>query len=150
MPRKPQSRWKIRGSIAISKIARRRSGAWWTPNIIGVFVGDFDGRILEANDAFLRIVGFDRQDLAAGRINWRDLTPRDWRDRDTQWLEEHKRTGVRLPIEKEYFRKDGSRVPIVLGSATVEEGGSQSVAFVLDLSERKQAEDRSVRRSEAG
>jgi len=90
-------------------------------NIIGVFVGDFDGRILEANDAFLGIVGFDREDLAAGRINWKDLTPRDWRERDAQWIEEHKRTGVRLPIEKEYFRKDGRRVPILIGSATVEE-----------------------------
>src|SRR6202040_1825121 len=97
-------------------------------NIIGVFVGDFDGRILEANDAFLRVVGYDRQDLAAGRINWKDLTPRDWRERDAQWIEEHKRTGVRLPIEKEYLRKDGSRVPVLLGSATFEEGGNQSVA----------------------
>ena len=111
-------------------------------NIIGVFIGDFDGRILEANDAFLRIVGYDREDLTAGRINWKDLTPRDWRERDARWLEEHKRTGVRLPIEKEYFRKEGSRVPILLGSATFEEGGNHSVAFVLDLSERKQAEDR--------
>ena len=110
-------------------------------NIIGVFVGDFDGRILEANDAFLRIVGYDREDLAAGRINWKDLTPQEWRERDAQWLDEHKRTGVRLPIEKEYFRKDGSRVPILLGSATFEEGGNHSVAFVLDLTERKKAED---------
>ena len=109
-------------------------------NIIGVFLGDFDGRILEANDAFLRIVGYDREDLAAGRVNWKDLTPRDWRQRDAQWIEEHKRTGVRLPIEKEYFRKDGSRVPILLGSATFEEGGNQSVAFVLDLTERRRAE----------
>jgi PAS domain S-box-containing protein len=109
-------------------------------NIIGVFLGDFDGRILEANDAFLRIVGYDREDLAAGSVNWKDLTPKDWRERDAQWIEEHKRTGVRLPIEKEYSRKDGSRVPILLGSATFEEGGNQSVAFVLDLTERKQAE----------
>ncbi|MER9972106.1 ATP-binding protein, partial [Mesorhizobium sp. M0060] len=110
-------------------------------NIIGVFVGDFDGRILETNDAFLRIVGYDREDLAAGRINWKDLTPPDWRERDAQWIEEHKRTGVRLPIEQEYFRKDGSRVPILLGSATFQEGGNQSVAFVLDLTERRRAEE---------
>ena len=124
-------------------------------NIIGVFVGDFDGRILEANDAFLRIVGYEREDLAAGRVNWKDLTPRDWRDRDARWIEEHKRTGVRLPVEKEYFRKDGSRVPVLLGSATFEEGGNQSVAFVLDLTERKRAERaaslsaEALRRSEA-
>ena len=110
-------------------------------NIIGVFVGDFDGRILEANDAFLRIVGYDCEDVVAGRINWKDLTPQDWRERDAQWIQEHKRTGVRLPIEKEYLRKDGSRVPILLGSATFEGGGIQHVTFVLDLSERKQAEE---------
>jgi PAS domain S-box-containing protein len=124
-------------------------------NIIGVFLGDFDGRILEANDAFLGIVGYDREDLAAGRVNWKDLTPPDWRQRDAQWIEEHKQSGVRLPIEKEYFRKDGSRVPILLGSATFEQGGNQSVAFVLDLTERKRAERaatlsaEALRRSEA-
>ncbi len=124
-------------------------------NVIGVFVGDFDGRILEANDAFLRIVGYDEDDLAAGRINWRDLTPQDWRDRDARWIDGHKRTGLLQPIEKEYLRKDGSRVPVLLGAATVEDGGSQSVTFVLDLSERKQAEaalrnsEEALRRSEA-
>ena len=109
-------------------------------NIIGIFIADLDGPILEANDAFLRIVGYDREDLLAGRLRWTDLTPSDWRDRDAQWIEEHRRTGLRSPIEKEYFRKDGSRVPVLLGSATVEEGGSQAVTFVLDLTERKQAE----------
>jgi PAS domain S-box-containing protein len=109
-------------------------------NIIGVFIGDLDGRILEANEAFLRIVGYDCEDVIAGRINWKDLTPPDWRDRDAQWIEEHKRTGVRLPIGKEYFRKDGSRVPVLVGAANLE-GGSQGVAFVLDLTERKKAED---------
>src|SRR6202030_70873 len=86
-------------------------------NIIGVFLGDLNGRILEANDAFLRIVGYDCEDVVAGRINWKDLTPPDWRERDAQWIEEHERTGVRLPIEKEYFRKDGSRVPVLVGAA---------------------------------
>ena len=109
-------------------------------NIIGVFIGDLNGRILEANDAFLRIVGYDCEDVMAGRINWKDLTPQDWRERDAQWIEEHKRTGVRLPIEKEYFRKDGSRVPVLVGAANFE-GGNQGVAFVLDLTERKKAEE---------
>ncbi len=109
-------------------------------NIIGIFMADLDGPILEANDAFLQIVGYDREDLLAGRLRWTDLTPSDWRERDAQWIEEHRRTGIRSAIEKEYFRKDGSRVPILLGSATVEEGGTQAVTFVLDLTERKRAE----------
>ena len=116
-------------------------------NVVGIFIADFDGRILEANDAFLRIVGYDREDLQAGRLRWTDLTPPDWREQDARWLLEHKSTGLRPPIEKEYFRKDGSRVPIMLGSATIEEGGNQIVTFVVDLTERKAAEE-ALRESE--
>jgi PAS domain S-box-containing protein len=71
----------------------------------------------------------------------KDLTPQDWRERDAQWIKEHERTGVRLPIEKEYFRKDGSRVPVLVGAANFE-GGDQGLAFVLDLTERKKVEER--------
>ena len=59
-------------------------------NIIGIFIWDFDGRILEANEAFLHIVGYDHEDLVAGRIRWTDLTPPEWRDRDTRLIQEHK------------------------------------------------------------
>jgi PAS domain S-box-containing protein len=117
-------------------------------NIIGIFIWDFDGRILEANEAFLRIVGYDHEDLVAGRIRWTDLTPPEWRDRDTRLMQEHKVTGILPPFEKEYFRKDGSRVPVLIGVATFEEGGNQGVAFVLDLTERKSAEER-LRRLES-
>jgi PAS domain S-box-containing protein len=110
-------------------------------NIIGVFFWDFDGRILEANDAFLSMLGYEREDVLAGRLRWTELTPPDWRDRDAAVVREHKMTGLARPFEKEYFRKDGSRVPVLIGAATFEEGGSQGVAFVLDLSERKRAEE---------
>ena len=110
-------------------------------NIIGIFIWDFDGRILEANEAFLHIVGYDHEDLVAGRIRWTDLTPPEWRDRDTRLIQEHKVTGILPPFEKEYFRKDGSRVPVLIGVATFQEGGDQGVAFVLDLTERKRGEE---------
>ena len=116
-------------------------------NIIGIFIWDFDGRILEANEAFLHIVGYDHEDLVTGRIRWTDLTPPEWRDRDTRLIQEHKVTGILPPFEKEYFRKDGSRVPVLIGVATFEEGGDQGVAFVLDLTERKRAEQ-ALRESE--
>ena len=110
-------------------------------NIIGIFIWEFEGRIFEANDAFLRIVGYDREDLMAGRLRWTDLTPPEWLDRDRrQWIPEQKVTGRLPPFEKAYFRKDGSRVPVLIGTATIEEGGNEGVAFVLDLSERKRAE----------
>jgi PAS domain-containing protein len=66
-------------------------------NIIGIFVWDSDGRILEANQAFLHIVGYDHEDLVAGRIRWTDLTPPEWRDRDAQLIQEHKVTGTLQP-----------------------------------------------------
>src|SRR5258705_8809585 len=109
-------------------------------NIIGIFMWDLDGRILEANEAFLCIVGYEHEDLVAGRIRWTDLTHPERRERDSRLMQEHRATGILQPFEKEYFRKDGSRVPVLIGVATFEEGGNQGVAFVLDLTERKRAE----------
>jgi PAS domain S-box-containing protein len=110
-------------------------------DIIGIFLFDIEGPIFEANDAFLRMVGYDRQDLVSGRLRWTDLTPQEWRDRDArQWVPELRMTGRVQPYEKEYFRKDGSRVPVLIGIASFEEGTNQGVAFVLDLTERKRAE----------
>ena len=116
-------------------------------NIIGIFIWHFDGHILEANDAFLHMVGYDREDLVAGRIRWTDLTPPEWHDVDARLVEENKMIGRLPPFEKEYFRKDGSRMPVLIGVATFEEGGNQGVAFVLDLTERKEAEEK-LRESE--
>jgi PAS domain S-box-containing protein len=110
-------------------------------NIIGIIIWELGGRILEANDAFLRMVGYDREDLVSGRLRWTDLTPSEWLDRHERWwIPELKMTGSLQPFEKEYLRKDGSRVPVLVGVASVEESGNQSVSFVLDLTERKQAE----------
>jgi PAS domain S-box-containing protein len=110
-------------------------------NIIGIFIWDLDGRIIEANDEFLRMVKYDREDLAAGRVSWLDLTPPDWRDGNAQRVDEVRMTGIAQSYEKEYLRKDGSRVPVLVGAASFEETGNQGVAFVLDLTERKHAEE---------
>lgn len=109
-------------------------------NIIGIFIFDLEGPIVEANDAFLRMVGYGRDDLALGRIRWTDLTAPEWRDRNAQTVEEVKTTGIAQPYEKEYLRKDGGRVPVLVGAARFEENGNEGVAFVLDLTERKRAE----------
>jgi PAS domain S-box-containing protein len=111
-------------------------------NIIGIFVTDREGRIFEANDAFLRIVGYDREDLGSGRVRRTSLTPPEWSERDEPALAELRSTGSFQPFEKEYFRKDGSRVPVLVGAALFKESGDEGVAFVLDLTERKRAEDR--------
>jgi PAS domain S-box-containing protein len=110
-------------------------------NIIGIFISGLKGRILEANDAFLRVIGYGRDDLVSGRIRWTDLTPPEWRERDKRALAELSSNTIAQPYEKEFFRKDGSRVPVLIGGALFEEGGNEGVAFVLDLTERKRAEE---------
>jgi PAS domain S-box-containing protein len=110
-------------------------------NIIGICVWNLEGEIIEANEAFLQMVGYSREDLLTGRVRWRDLTPAEWRDRDERAVAELKATGTAQPFQKEYFRKDRSRVPVLLGAAMFEGSGNEGVAFVLDLSEQKRAEE---------
>jgi PAS domain S-box-containing protein len=113
-------------------------------NIIGICIWNLEGRIIEANEAFLRIVGYSREDLLSGGVSWREITPDNWRAADEQALAELNATGSCEPFEKEYFRKDGSRVPVLVGPAWLEGSRDQGVAFVLDLTERKRAEQRFV------
>jgi PAS domain S-box-containing protein len=117
-------------------------------NVVGIVMWNLEGAITGANDAFLRMVQYDREDLASGRLRWTDLTPAEWRNHDERGIAELEATGILQPFEKEYFRKDGGRVAVLLGGALFEAGGNEGVAFVLDLSEQKRAE-RALRRSEA-
>ena len=117
-------------------------------NVVGIVMWNLEGAITGANEAFLRMVQYDCEDLASGRVRWTDLTPAEWRGHDERALADLKAIGIFQPFEKEYFRKDGSRVPVLLGGALFEGAGNEGVAFVLDLSEQKRAE-RALRRSEA-
>src|SRR5579863_1632811 len=117
-------------------------------NVVGMVMFTLEGAITGANEAFLRMVQHDHEDLASGRVRWTDITPAEWHDRDERAVNELKATSTFQPFEKEYLRKDGSRVPVLLGGALFESGGNDGVAFVLDLSEQKRAE-RALRRSEA-
>jgi PAS domain S-box-containing protein len=116
-------------------------------NIIGIFIWSFDGRIIDANDAFLRIVGYGRDDLVSGRLLWKELTPAEWHNADERRVRELETTGSAQPHEKEYFHKNGYRVPVLVGGATFEEKSDEGVAFVLDLTDRKRAEA-AIRESE--
>jgi formate hydrogenlyase transcriptional activator len=108
--------------------------------ILGIFFANVDGAIVEANQAFLQLLQYDREDLVSGRLRWADLTPAEWRERDERSLAEFLATGV-FHYEKEYFRKDGSRVPVLVGGARLQ-SPNEGVVFVLDLSEQKRAEEK--------
>ena len=116
-------------------------------NIIGIYIWDFQGRIIDANEAFLEMVGYSREDLISGRVYYPELTPSEWNDVSERERAAVKTAGTSKVFEKEYLRKDGSRVPILLAGATFGEGQEQGVAFVLDLTERKLAEE-NLRESE--
>ena len=110
-------------------------------NIMGIFTWNLEGRIVEANETFLKMVQCAREDLTSGNVRWTDATPTEWRARDELALADLKATGTVQPYQKEFFRKDGSRVPVLAGAALFEEGGNEGVAFVLDLTEQKHAEE---------
>jgi PAS domain S-box-containing protein len=109
-------------------------------NIIGIFISSRKGEIIEANDAFLKMMGYDREDIAAGNLRLADLTPPEWRANAARAQVGIDMTGAVQPYEKEYLRKDGSRVPVLIGSAAFDEQQDHGVAFVLDLTARKRAE----------
>jgi PAS domain S-box-containing protein len=111
-------------------------------NVVGIVMWNLEGAITGANEGFLEMVQYTREDIASGGVRWTDLTPAEWRGCDERAVAELKATGSFQPFEKEYFRKDGSRVPVLLGGALFESSGNEGVAFVLDVTEQKRAQER--------
>ncbi len=109
-------------------------------NVIGVMQYRYDGRVLKANDAVLRMLGYSREDFVRNGLSWRELTPPEWDDIDRKSLETLRSTGSVQAYEKEYFRKDGSRLPVYVGAANYQGTNEEGVAYVLDISESKKAQ----------
>jgi PAS domain S-box-containing protein len=114
-------------------------------NVQGVYFWNTQGETTDANDAFLRIVGYSRDDLDAGRVRWSDMTPLELIEQDRRALKELALTGVCEPFEKEFIRRDGSRVPIFVGPAMFEDNQEEGFCFVIDLTERKKLEQQFLR-----
>jgi two-component system, cell cycle sensor histidine kinase and response regulator CckA len=106
--------------------------------VIGIVVADVHGNISDANEAYLRMVGYSREDLLEGAVRWADLTPPELRHGGERAVERLQSSGMAAPWETETFRKDGARVPILVGVAMLEY--PKTIAFIVDLTERKQAE----------
>lgn len=128
--------------------SERRFRSIWEANLLGIIFAAEDGRVVDANDSFLELIGATRIDLAEGRVNWRERTPPEWRTEDARaWMEMRQQNRMQS-FEKEFLRPDGSRAQVLMAS-TFLPNSSEAVAFVLDVSARKQAEqalERSERR----
>jgi PAS domain S-box-containing protein len=108
--------------------------------IVGVLYWDLDGRVLDANDAFLELVGYARADLEAGAIDWKAITPPEWAWTDEQAVMQLRTTGTMEPFEKEYVRRDGTRVPVLIAAASFEGEAHRGITLVQNLTMRKEAE----------
>jgi len=110
-------------------------------DIVGVFFARQDGRVFYANDYFLDLLGYTREELEHGEVDWRAMTPPEWLQLTDKALDELREQGSSKPFEKEYMRRDGSRVPVFLADTRLAGPGANIAAFVLDISERKRGED---------
>jgi PAS domain S-box-containing protein len=110
-------------------------------DIVGVFFARQDGRVFYANDYFLDLLGYTREELEHGEVDWRAMTPPEWLQLTDGALDELREQGSSKPFEKEYMRRDGSRVPVFLADTRLAGPGANIAAFVLDISERKRGED---------
>lgn len=108
--------------------------------LVGIVRVAKGGSVIEANDAYLRIIGYDRDELERGEVEWARITPPEWHAADQHALARMRVTGTAMPREKEYVRKDGTRVPVVVGGVMVDKSTDEVLAFVLDVSERHRAQ----------
>jgi PAS domain S-box-containing protein len=123
------------------QLSRERFKRLFDVNMIGVCFWSADGKVIEANDEYLRIIGVPREEFELrGYIDWRALTAPEYKAADDRALRECIERGVSDVYEKQYIRRDGTRIPVVLGSAFLTGSKFDGIAFVMDISERKQAE----------
>jgi two-component system sensor histidine kinase/response regulator len=117
-------------------------------DIVGVMTASLDGRVLQANDEFLRIIQRERSELDEGTLRWDTLTPEEYRELDDDAIQQLEETGACRPWEKEYLRKDGSRISVLIGVAAIDQSFDECICWILDITERKRMEDELKRAKE--
>lgn len=110
-------------------------------NLVGIISREIEGNILEANDAFLKITGYTREDIESGMLNIKDIIPPEYHSLDIDCYQELISNRRCKPYEKEYIRKDGARAPVLIGYSLFKEKPPTLIGFVLDLSELKKAQN---------
>ena len=108
--------------------------------VVGMIFADFQGNIIDANDCFLEMIGYTREELETGAIDWLGMTPPEYLAKDYQCMEYLIQNGEVEPWEKEYYRKDGSRIAILIGAAFLPETNNETICVIIDISDRKQSE----------
>jgi PAS domain S-box-containing protein len=138
--------WSRMSSAREPEIALRRTDVWlralFEANVVPFMCWRSDGRITEANEAFLRLVGASREEVKSGKLQWSDLTPPEWRSVDVRIASDVTAIGRFSPVQKEYLRRDGTRVPVLLGGAAVPGSHDRGITFAIDLSDQKRAEEK--------
>jgi PAS domain S-box-containing protein len=123
--------------LAVSEARARRLQ---DSGVIGVVFWTRDGQVVDANDAFLDMVGYTREELVSGQVSWAEMTPREFAHLDSHAFVEMEANGICTPFEKVYIGKDGRRIPILIGLAFWENSTDSGVAWIVDISARRTAE----------
>lgn len=140
LAREQKARRELETTLSKLQKSEARFRRFAESGVVGVMFSDVYGNITDANDAFLQMVRYSQEDLLSGKLCWHKMTPPEYLHLDQRALRELEQSGVCNPFEKEYIRKDGNRVPIVIGAALLEGSKDKAVCFVLDISRRKRAE----------
>ncbi|WP_245994551.1 sensor histidine kinase [Tengunoibacter tsumagoiensis] len=122
------------------RLSREQLRLFAESDIVGVFIADIYGTIYHANDAFLQIVGYSRTELCEGKIRWTNMTPPEWLPFDQEKLRQAQQAETPMIYEKQYLRRDGRIIDVLVGYLLVGERREQAIAFALDVTERKQVE----------
>ena len=133
---------RFREASAALRRSESRFKRLFESDIICIFIADFNGTVIEANKAYLSLLGYTREDLVSHMITWADITPPEYAEKDAEAIKEAKEKGICSTYEKEYIHRDGHRIPILIGYALIEGYKDRCIGFVLNITERKMLEQR--------
>lgn len=121
--------------------------AFFDSDVVGTIYGDIYGGIHRANNKYLEIIGYSREEVESGKVKWDQITPSEFRELEIEKVKEAQKYGLCTPYEKQYIRKDGTRIWVIVGYVLVGEKKEEFVAFILDINDRKRVEEK-LRKSE--